>query len=46
MSHGLSKEKEKEGYECIWGDVLTVTKPEKRQGRLLRQDLLVILKNL
>lgn len=28
------------------GDVLTVTKPEKRQGRLLRQDLLVILKNL
>lgn len=43
MSHRLSKEKEG-GYECLVGvDVLTVTKPEKRQCGPLRQDLLVIL---
>lgn len=30
----------------VYGDVLTVTKPEKCQCGLLRQDLLVILQNL
>lgn len=29
-----------------WGDVLTVTKPEKRRCGVLRQDLLVILQNV